>query len=65
MLKIVVIGPKGSGKTCISNYIANQRDTLQVERYDPTVGTRILEVESKIGGNSANIEIWDTSGDSA
>ena len=64
-LKFIVAGPKATGKTLIANYLAGQGEALTTEKYDPTVGVRILESESKLAGISEvfNIEIWDASGD--
>lgn len=66
-LKFVVAGPKGSGKTIISNYISGHSDALSNEnkKYEPTSGVRILEFETRVSNsnNPLNIEIWDTSGD--
>jgi len=62
-LKIVVAGPKGSGKTLISNFLAaggNPDLPLTSDNYSPTSGVRILEFESPREGN---LEIWDASGD--
>ncbi|TYZ67878.1 hypothetical protein PybrP1_000044 [[Pythium] brassicae (nom. inval.)] len=59
-LKIVVVGPKEAGKTTIANFLSEQTDRLGgQERYQPTVGVRILELER----GKTNIEIWDVSGD--
>jgi hypothetical protein len=64
-LKIVFAGPKGTGKTLISNYIAGQGDKLISETYEPTAGVRILELELRLSGISEtfNVELWDASGD--
>mmetsp|Transcript_12403 Transcript_12403/g.11237 ORF Transcript_12403/g.11237 Transcript_12403/m.11237 type:complete len:171 (+) Transcript_12403:19-531(+) len=64
-LKIVVAGPKGSGKTIISNFLSNQSESLISDRYDPTAGVRILEFELRIAGitDVINIQLWDSSGD--
>ena len=66
IMKVIVCGPKSSGKTSISNYLSGQTDKLGVERYNPTVGVRILEFELQLHGVSeqVNIELWDASGDS-
>ena len=60
-MKIVVAGPKGSGKTLIANFLAvgGLDVPLTTDNYSPTSGVRILEFESKEG----NIEVWDASGD--
>lgn len=64
-LKIVIAGPKSSGKTTIGNFIAGHKDNLSADKYSPTIGVRILEIESGINGISqpVNIELWDASGD--
>ena len=64
-LKFIVAGPKGSGKTLISNVIAGQSEKLTTDSYNPTAGVRILEHEMRLGGinEEINIEIWDASGD--
>ena len=42
--KVVVCGPKGSGKSTIANFLAGHSEKLAVDKYDPTAGVRILEV---------------------
>ncbi|TMW59951.1 hypothetical protein Poli38472_005020 [Pythium oligandrum] len=52
--------PKEAGKTTIANFLSEQSDRLGgQERYQPTMGVRILELER----NKTNIELWDVSGD--
>ena len=61
-MKIVVAGPKGSGKTLVANFLASGCSAdlpLSADTYSPTTGVRILESESRDG----NLEIWDASGD--
>ncbi len=61
-LKLITIGPKGSGKTSISNYLLNtNNENLETDRYEPTIGTRILEGE--FGNGNIQVELWDCSGD--
>lgn len=64
-LKFVVAGPKGAGKTLISNCIVGQSEKLIGDTYNPTAGVRILEHELRLNGinEDINIEIWDASGD--
>ena len=59
--KIVVAGPKNSGKTIISNFLGGHAETLAIDnsKYNPTAGVRIVEFDYK----SEGIEIWDSSGD--
>lgn len=33
-----MVGPKGCGKTQISNFLSNQTDTLVIGRIEPTAG---------------------------
>ncbi|XP_077995703.1 intraflagellar transport protein 22 homolog [Glandiceps talaboti] len=64
--KILVLGPCESGKTTISNFLADATETSGGE-YHPTQGVRILEFESNglnVAGRSvtAEVELWDCSG---
>eukprot|EP01031_Cornospumella_fuschlensis_P035054 gene35054-42454_t len=64
-LKIIMVGPKGCGKTQISNFLSNQTETMVVGRIEPTAGVRILETEVRgKGNNTLTVELWDSSGDS-
>ena len=61
-MKIVLCGPKGSGKSMIGNFLAGHAETLptpDLGKYSPTAGVRIIEFESSNG----NVELWDASGD--
>jgi GTPase SAR1 family protein len=64
-LKIVVAGPKGTGKTSISNLLSGHSEpqgltsTNEPEPYNPTAGVRILECEF----HDESVELWDMSGD--
>lgn len=64
-LKIVLAGPQGTGKTNIANFISGHCAQLTSDTYTPTVGVRILELETQIKGiqDTINIELWDLSGD--
>ena len=66
-VKIAVVGPATSGKTYISNFLADQTE-IGSESYRPTRGCRILEYEEKqisVKGRSltADVELWDCAGD--
>lgn len=57
--KIVVVGPKGSGKTLISNMLSGTSSPEKLvaaaassDSYDPTEGVRILEFELRVHGIS-------------
>ncbi|KAL3990517.1 Miro-like family protein [Acanthocheilonema viteae] len=66
-IKILVLGPPKSGKTMISNYLADSSDiSLNIHR--STRGVRIVEFESnelELDGErvEAEVELWDCSGD--
>jgi Rab-like protein 5 len=64
-LKIIVAGPKGSGKTTVSNFISGHSSDLGNERYEPTAGVRILEFEApgRNPSETVGVELWDASGD--
>jgi len=65
-LKVLVIGPTGSGKSTITNFLAGRKHVLS-ENYRPTVGCRIVEFEESFnalgGEQKITIELWDVSGD--
>uniref|UniRef100_A0A915LMA2 Intraflagellar transport protein 22 homolog n=2 Tax=Meloidogyne incognita group TaxID=654580 RepID=A0A915LMA2_MELJA len=66
-VKILVLGPTKSGKTSISNYLADSQDAVSKD-YRPTQGVRIVEFESnqlELDGERVNaeVELWDCSGD--
>eukprot|EP00762_Andalucia_godoyi_P003715 ANDGO_08641.mRNA.1 Intraflagellar transport protein 22 len=72
-LKILVVGPRSSGKTAISNFVSGHQPTLDPE-YRPTTGVRCLEFErdrlavtdskKKTTTNvRCAVELWDCSGD--
>lgn len=65
--KILFLGPCETGKTTIANYLADASEVIGGQ-YRPTQGVRILEFESnglEINGRniSAEVELWDCSGD--
>ncbi|KDO24749.1 hypothetical protein SPRG_09611 [Saprolegnia parasitica CBS 223.65] len=63
-LKVLVVGPKEGGKTAIANFLAEGTDRLgNQERYQPTIGVRILECEKNLGRGQVSVEFWDCSGD--
>ena len=69
-IKILIIGPRSSGKSTIANFLAGRKNVL-TENYRPTVGCRILEFERdapksqmiSTGDSKITIELWDVSGD--
>mmetsp|Transcript_64559 Transcript_64559/g.138406 ORF Transcript_64559/g.138406 Transcript_64559/m.138406 type:complete len:196 (-) Transcript_64559:52-639(-) len=63
--KILVVGPCESGKSILSNVLAEAAEAAS-ELYRPTVGVRILETDIEIRTTSqrVTVELWDLSGDS-
>ncbi|CAN8015127.1 unnamed protein product [Ixodes persulcatus] len=66
-VKIIVVGPCQSGKTVISNFLAEATENSS-GKYQPTQGVRILEFESGpvlVKGRQSRtaVELWDCSGD--
>ncbi|XP_052798201.1 intraflagellar transport protein 22 homolog [Mya arenaria] len=66
--KVLVLGPCESGKTALSNFLADATETASGE-YHPTQGCRILEFENHnpTAGHgrqsTVEVELWDCSGD--
>eukprot|EP00930_Biecheleria_cincta_P104582 TRINITY_DN96954_c0_g1_i1.p1 TRINITY_DN96954_c0_g1~~TRINITY_DN96954_c0_g1_i1.p1 ORF type:complete len:194 (-),score=37.90 TRINITY_DN96954_c0_g1_i1:84-665(-) len=63
--KVIVVGPCESGKSIISNVIAEAADSAS-EAYRPTAAVRILECETEVRSASSGrmtVELWDVSGD--
>lgn len=67
--KVLVVGPKDSGKTRLANYIAEFETQPALDEYAPTAGARILEFDrdvaqpGKRGLSQLAVELWDCSGD--
>ncbi|XP_033747818.1 intraflagellar transport protein 22 homolog [Pecten maximus] len=62
-VKVLVVGPCQSGKTTVSNFLADATDQASGE-YHPTQGCRIVEFECNTGGRqNVEVEMWDCSGD--
>ncbi|KAF0717823.1 Aste57867_2071 [Aphanomyces stellatus] len=63
-LKVLIVGPKEGGKSAIANFLSDSTDRLgNQEKYQPTVGVRILECEKTNGRIQASLELWDCAGD--
>ena len=59
MLKVILLGDGGVGKTCLINrYINNEFDT----RCFHTIGVEFLSKDIAIGGKMVTLQIWDTAG---
>lgn len=69
---MLVVGPKGAGKTALTNYIADavqNADQPSLAPCRPTVGVRVVEFDQTInvkdGQKAHSVELWDVSGDRA
>lgn len=68
-VKIILVGPKDSGKTCMANFLSSLTAELTANS-SPTIGVRIVEFERKLSKQKAIqreqkvlVELWDVSGD--
>ncbi|KAI9094628.1 hypothetical protein DFS34DRAFT_236827 [Phlyctochytrium arcticum] len=69
-LVIFLVGPPRTGKSAISDFLADFAETLvSTEEYHPTQGVRILEFDRTIKPDTSKkdvtvaCELWDCSGD--
>eukprot|EP01061_Rhynchopus_euleeides_P030770 TRINITY_DN51017_c0_g1_i1.p2 TRINITY_DN51017_c0_g1~~TRINITY_DN51017_c0_g1_i1.p2 ORF type:complete len:211 (+),score=72.85 TRINITY_DN51017_c0_g1_i1:915-1547(+) len=65
-VKILVLGPSKSGKTCLVNYLSNFKDTPTTQ-YKETISLRIMDFEPEgltLPDRSIRVvvELWDVSG---
>ncbi|CAD5124991.1 DgyrCDS13233 [Dimorphilus gyrociliatus] len=64
-MKIVLFGPRNSGKSTIANYIAAiEPYSIHKRGLKPTKGVRIIEFDAKdvllrVGKRKCDIELWD------
>ncbi|XP_072325209.1 intraflagellar transport protein 22 homolog [Scyliorhinus torazame] len=66
-IKLVLVGPRESGKTVMANFLSDATEAIGGD-YSPTQGVRILEYECpNVNANGKSIgcevELWDCSGD--
>jgi Ras-related protein Rab-7A len=59
MIKMLVIGDSGVGKTSIINQFVNREFST---RYNPTIGTDWLSRQVELDGKFLTVQIWDTAG---
>eukprot|EP01013_Petalomonas_cantuscygni_P011092 TRINITY_DN243_c0_g1_i2.p1 TRINITY_DN243_c0_g1~~TRINITY_DN243_c0_g1_i2.p1 ORF type:complete len:208 (+),score=69.32 TRINITY_DN243_c0_g1_i2:150-773(+) len=59
LLKVVMLGDSGVGKTSILNQYVNHRFDA---RYKATIGADFLTKELEIDGSLLTLQIWDTAG---
>jgi hypothetical protein len=59
-LKILMAGPKKSGKSTLANVLGEAQTTNELSApYFPTLGVRVVEAQVE----NTNIEFWEISGD--
>ena len=59
LLKIIILGDSGVGKTSLMNqYVQKKFDN----RYKATIGAEFLSKEIQIDGQDVKVQIWDTAG---
>jgi len=67
-VKVLMVGPKGSGKSALANYIADavQNSETPSQAFPETKGVRIVEFDRKVRGKkgteNVSVELWDVSG---
>lgn len=59
LLKVIILGDSGVGKTSLMNQYVNKKFTNQ---YKATIGADFLTKEVAIDGKSVTMQIWDTAG---
>ncbi|UPR03459.1 intraflagellar transport protein 22 [Chloropicon primus] len=64
VLKVCVVGHKGSGKTVLCKLLAEQVFSASSSReYQPTAGLRVQEFDFLHKGVQRQVQLWDCSGD--
>ena len=59
MLKIIVLGDAGVGKTCLLNQYVK---SIFSQQYKATIGADFLKKEIVIDNESVQLQLWDTAG---
>ncbi|KAG9395029.1 Small GTPase superfamily [Carpediemonas membranifera] len=59
LLKIIILGDTGVGKTSLMNRFVNQKFTAT---YKATIGADFLTKEVTVNGQRVTMQIWDTAG---
>ncbi|BAM40943.1 Ras-related GTPase [Theileria orientalis strain Shintoku] len=59
ILKIIILGDSGVGKTSLMNQFINKRFTNQ---YRATIGADFLTMEMTVDDKEVTLQIWDTAG---
>jgi len=59
VLKVIILGDSGVGKTSLMNQYVNRKFTNQ---YKATIGADFLTKEVAVDGQQVTLQIWDTAG---
>jgi Ras-related protein Rab-7A len=59
MLKVLLLGDAGVGKTCLLNQFVNREFTAQ---YKATIGSDFSSKQIDVDGKFVTLQIWDTAG---
>ena len=59
MLKVIILGDSGVGKTCLMNRYVTDKFTQQ---YKATIGADFRPKQVDVDGRRATLQIWDTAG---
>jgi len=59
LLKVIILGESGVGKTALMNQYVNKRFSSS---YKATIGADFLTKEVMIGDKLITLQIWDTAG---
>jgi len=59
LLKVVILGDSGVGKTSLMNQFVNRKFQSQ---YKATIGADFLTKELEVDGRPVTMQIWDTAG---
>eukprot|EP01012_Entosiphon_sulcatum_P066015 TRINITY_DN95068_c0_g1_i1.p1 TRINITY_DN95068_c0_g1~~TRINITY_DN95068_c0_g1_i1.p1 ORF type:complete len:206 (-),score=50.97 TRINITY_DN95068_c0_g1_i1:40-657(-) len=59
LLKVIILGDSGVGKTCLMNQYVNKKFD---SRYKATIGADFLTKELEVDGTLVTLQIWDTAG---
>eukprot|EP00792_Barthelona_sp_PAP020_P004740 TRINITY_DN2320_c0_g1_i1.p1 TRINITY_DN2320_c0_g1~~TRINITY_DN2320_c0_g1_i1.p1 ORF type:complete len:176 (+),score=46.79 TRINITY_DN2320_c0_g1_i1:33-530(+) len=58
-LRIAVIGTKASGKSTITNFLADYNSNRELDEYTPTAVLRILKPKFNLSAGETLVELWD------
>jgi len=59
LLKVIILGDSGVGKTCLMNQYVNKKFSNQ---YKATIGADFMTKEVQVDDDVVTLQIWDTAG---